>query len=253
MDANITAILVERGEELFNRPACPVVFTKNPEADALLNDLANYPHAFVLACVMDRQIKAERAWTIPHRLAQELGGFSFERLLAVSADEFRKLFASLQLHRFPEIMSQNLHAAIEHINSVYSGQAARIWQRHPSSAEVVFRFLQFAGVGPKIATMAANILARDFKVALADHYSIDISADVHVRRVFWRLGLVSEGASAEAVIYRARALHPQFPGLMDFPVWEIGREWCRPAVPQCASCYMSPICPTSHQTGRVAG
>ena len=62
MDANITSILVNRGEDLFNRAACPVVFTKNPEVDALLNDLTNSPHAFVLACVMDRQIKAERAW-----------------------------------------------------------------------------------------------------------------------------------------------------------------------------------------------
>ena len=30
-------------------------FTKNPEADNLLNNLKEFPHAFVLACVMDRQ------------------------------------------------------------------------------------------------------------------------------------------------------------------------------------------------------
>ena len=45
------------------------------EADALLNDLAHHPHAFVLACVMDRQIKAERAWAIPYRLARFSAGF----------------------------------------------------------------------------------------------------------------------------------------------------------------------------------
>ena len=251
-DADITAILVRRGEDLFNASPCFVVFTKNRAADELLNDLTNHPHAFVLACVMDRQIKAERAWAIPYRLAQELGGFSFNRLLSVSAEEFRRLFVSRALHRFPEIMSQNLHRAIKHINSAYGGQAARIWQDQPSSAEVVFRFLQFPGVGPKIATMATNILARDFKVPLADHYSIDISADVQVRRVFWRLGLVGEDASAEAVIYRARALHPQFPGLMDFPAWEIGREWCRPTVPQCGSCYMRHVCATGQATAGPA-
>ncbi len=253
MVEEITAKLVERGEQLFTAPPTPVVFTKTPEADALLNDLAGHPHAFVLACVMDRQIKAERAWAIPYRLAQALGSFSFRRLLEVSADDFSKLFVELQLHRFPETMSRNFYDALRHIESTYGGQAAAIWQGRPSSADIVFRFLQFAGVGPKIATMATNILARDFKVTLADHYSIDISADVQVRRVFWRLGLVGEDASTDAVIYRARALHPQFPGMMDFPAWEIGREWCRPTEPRCGECYMSCVCPTSRARLPIAG
>jgi endonuclease III len=77
--------------------------------------------------------------------------------------------------------------------------------------------LEFNGIGSKIASMAANALARDFKVPFRDYYSIDISADVHVRRVFGRLGLPSPDATVEQLIFRARALHPQFPGLLDFP------------------------------------
>jgi hypothetical protein len=47
--------LVEHGEKFFHAPKQPVIeFTKVPQADALLNDLTNHPHAFVLACVMDR-------------------------------------------------------------------------------------------------------------------------------------------------------------------------------------------------------
>ena len=34
----------------------------NNDANAFLNDLEKYPHAYVLACCMDRQTKAERAW-----------------------------------------------------------------------------------------------------------------------------------------------------------------------------------------------
>lgn len=249
--SDIAALLIRRGEQLFKAPAAPVVFTKQLEPDALLNDLTAHPHAFVLACVMDRQIRAERAWLIPYRLAQAFGTFSFDRLLGVTVEDFHEVFVKLQLHRFPETMSRNLYQAINRISLDYGGDASRIWKGRPSSAEVVFRFLQFPGVGPKIASMAANILARDFKVPLDDYYSIDISADVQVRRVFWRLGFVNENASPEAVIYRARALHPEFPGLMDFPVWEIGREWCRPKSPQCAACYMAAVCPTSRK--RTAG
>jgi endonuclease III len=93
--------------------------------------------------------------------------------------------------------------------------------------------------------MAANILAREFKIPFADYFSIDISADIHVRRVFARLGLCAADASAEQVIYRAKALYPEFPGMMDLPCWEIGRNWCKSRGPECASCYMSDLCPTA--------
>jgi len=108
---------------------------------------------------------------------------------------------------------------------------------------VVFRFLQFHGVGPKIATMAANILARRFKVRFSDYTAIDISADVHVRRVFRRLGLVRSGATPDEVIYKARALNPEFPGILDFAAFSIGREWCRPRIQLCGECYMQGVCP----------
>jgi endonuclease III len=87
---------VRRGKELFDAQPEQVVFTTDPsasggkdiaEADALLNDLDRHPHAFVLACVMNRQIKAERAWLIPYRISQALGGFSFQLLRTLSLDE----------------------------------------------------------------------------------------------------------------------------------------------------------------------
>ena len=146
------------------------------------------------------------------------------------------------LHRFPKEMSNNFYEVIQLIKNKYEGNAARIWADKPSSAKVVYDFLQFRGVGPKIATMAANILARDFKIQFSDYYSIDISADVHVRRVFQRLGLVPKKASQDELIYKARSLSPDFPGLMDLPAWEIGRNWCKPGRPTCRECYMNELC-----------
>jgi endonuclease III len=250
MNSDIAAILIRRGEQIFNAEPKPTVFTGVPAADTLLNDLAHHPHALVLACVMDRQIRAERAWLIPYRVSEALGGFSFDRLLQLSLDDIKTLLTVPEpLHRFPAEMSRNFHEAIATIQTTYGGHADRIWSDTPSSAEVVSRFLRFRGVGPKIATMATNILAREFKVPLADYYSVDVSADVHVRRVFGRLGLTAESAGLEEVIYTARALHPAFPGLIDLPAWEIGRTWCRPRVPRCAECYMHSVCSTGLPTG----
>ncbi len=241
--------LVEHGEKLFNASRRPNEFTKIPEADFLLNDLKSHPHAFVLGCVMDRQIKAERAWVIPYRFSQALAGFSIEKLGKLSLSDVGRIMSYPEpLHRFVEIMSRHFYSAIHRISHQYAGNASRIWKGNPSSAEVVYRFLEFDGVGPKIATMATNILARDFKIPFADHFSIDISADVHIRRVFTRLGLSAANASVEQIIYRARALYPDFPGMMDLPCWEIGRNWCKPSDPECGACYMKDLCPTAHTT-----
>jgi hypothetical protein len=49
--------LVEQGEKLFNEPKPQLIkFTNKTEADKLLNDLDNHPHAFVLGCIMNRQV-----------------------------------------------------------------------------------------------------------------------------------------------------------------------------------------------------
>jgi endonuclease III len=195
---------------------------------------------------MDRQIKAEKAWLIPYRILEKIGGFSIEALSALSrADVNRLMMEPEPLHRFINTMSDNFHSAVNRIVSNYAGVAAHLWTGRPASAEVVYRFLEFDGVGPKIASMAANILARDFKIPFADYFSIDISADVHVRRVFGRLGLCASNATVEQVIYKARALHPEFPGIMDLPSWEVGRNWCKSRLPECEGCYMKDLCPTA--------
>ncbi len=230
-------------------PRTHIRFTGMDKADELVNDIEGHPHAFVIACIMDRQMPAERAWSIPFRLAEKVGDFAFSTLRSLTAAEIAMLMTEPEpLHRYPEEMSKNLHSAIRRIEAEYSGNAAAVWSGSPSSAEVVARYLEFRGVGPKIANMAVNILVRDFKVPLSDKYSIDVSADVHVCRVFHRLGLTDRGADREVVVYRARALSPEFPGLLDLPCWEIGRYWCRPEAPKCSECYMQEVCPSALDT-----
>ena len=239
----IVEILVKRGNELFGLPYKKVKFTGNSEADDLLNNLNQFPHAFVLACVMDRQMKAERAWLIPYYISQEIGGFEFERLLKLDSNSLKEIFKKKSLHRFNETMAQNFYSAIQLIHDKYNNNASNIWKDQPKSATIVRRFLEFKGVGIKISTMATNILARDFKIPMQDRICIDISPDVQVKRVFTRLSFISKDASNDELIYCARELHPEYPGIFDFSAWEIGREWCRPNNPDCKNCYLNQFCP----------
>ncbi|NGP51977.1 iron-sulfur cluster loop [Thioalkalivibrio sp. XN8] len=244
--AKISRLLIQRGRKLFRGPSQNLESTGNANADRMVNDLDRQPHAFVIACIMSRQMRAERCWIIPYEFKHRVGTFDMKRLRRLSDAEVLDAFSRpTPLHRYNAEMARNFQFAIQLIAAKYRGDASRIWANEPSSAELVYRFLEFRGVGPKIATMAANILARQFKVPLRDYYSIDVSADVHVKRVFERLGLVGPNADVNQVIFRARSLSPEFPGLLDFPAWEIGRHWCRPRRSDCASCYMRKVCPTA--------
>jgi endonuclease-3 len=240
---NAVTILIEKGRELFLQPRQQIQFTGNHEADGLLNDLERYPHAYVLACVMDRQIKAERAWVIPFEISKEIGGFDFSLLTKLTLEKLQHIFIHKSLHRFNDKMAHYFHMAIASIDDKYEGDASKIWKDNPRSATVVRRFLQFNGVGIKIASMATNILARDFKVPMVDKLCIDISPDRQVKRVFSRLGLIAEDASNDELIYCARELYPDYPGIFDFSAWEIGRSWCRPYNTNCSGCYLDAYCP----------
>ena len=235
--------LIAKALDELSKPAVPVPFAIKVEADQLVKDLDGHPHAFVVACLMDRGIKAERAWGIPYELQQRLGSFEFPFLLRLPLQVLEDAMQRpAPLHRFNTVMAKNLYAAIHHIGEVYDGNAGAIWAGRPSSASVVHRLLEFDGIGPKIANMTANILVRDLHVQLADRSGIDISVDVQVRRVFSRMGFVPEGASDEYIIYRAREMYPEYPGVFDLVLWDLGRAVCRPENPACSRCEWTAHC-----------
>ena len=179
---------------------------------------------------------------IPCKIKEILGGFKFTTLEEKTLDDWKAIFNHYSLHHFNDTMAEVFYEAIQLIRNEYNGKASKIWEDSPSSATVVYRFLQFKGVGIKIATMATNILARQFKVPFSDYYSIDVSPDVHVKRVMHRVGLVKKDASNEEIIYKARELCPEFPGIIDYSLWEVGRNWCRQSKPDCENCILKAEC-----------
>ena len=237
-------LLIKLGKKEFRKSEIgKESFTGCETANKLLKDLRRTPHAFVLGCVMDKQIKAEKAWEIPYKISQELGSFSMKTLKETKPAKWRRLFKKHSLHRHPEKMAGEFYLAVHHIAEKYKGKAAKIWSGKPSSAGVVYRFLEFHGVGQKISTMAANILVRQFRVPMSDYYSIDISVDTHIRRVVKRMGLVSENAKDEMIIWKAREMHPKYPGIFDYACWKIGRDFCHPKKPpDCKRCPVRSDC-----------
>ena len=123
-------------------------------------------------------------------------------------------------------MPKSFFRGVHQIQDKYDGDASAIWNNNQRSATIVRRFLEFNGIGIKIAPMAANILARDFKIPMKDHINIDISPDRHVKKVFKRLGFISDENSNDELIYRAREFYPLYPGIFDLPCFAIGKQWC---------------------------
>lgn len=237
-------LLVKMGREYFQKHMDRkelYPFLDEPEANAFLNDLDHYPHAFVLAGIMDRQQKSEKCWEIPCKIKEILGSFEIDDLADVSLKKYRSIFDKHKLHCLPD-MSEYFYAGVHRIMGAYKGDAAQIWKGKPSSAKVVYEFLQFNGIGVKIATMLTNILARDFHIPFSDLCSIDISTDTHVMRVMQRTGLIDKDASKESAIYKARELCPEYPGIFDHVCWEIGRKHCKNGKPDCKNCPIEREC-----------
>jgi uncharacterized HhH-GPD family protein len=222
-----------------------VCFTPDEAANALIRD---DQFAFLIAVVCDQGIVAERAWAIPYELRRRLGHLDPHRMVAEPQAVVAAFSASPKLHRFVNQVGGWVVDAAGVVVGRYGGDASRIWNDRPSAAELRSRFDALAGIGQKKAAMAVEILERDLHVSLSDLTGSDIAYDVHVRRVFLRTGLAQRDKVAEMVAI-ARVLHPERPGELDNPAWDIGRSWCHSKKPDCPGCPLVKVCPRFIERG----
>lgn len=98
-------IELENGKKVLNvLLAVPRTYkNENGEYNDFLNDIGKYPHAFVLACLTDKQMKAERAWKIPCKVYDELGNFDINYLAELPETTYIDLFLKNKYHRFNEV------------------------------------------------------------------------------------------------------------------------------------------------------
>ncbi|MFC2065200.1 hypothetical protein ACFLXB_08920 [Chloroflexota bacterium] len=122
------------------------------------------------------------------------------------------------------------------------GDASRIWSGK-RAAEVKRTFLSIHGVGPGIANLVVLLIEQAFPIRFndLDRLRMDIKADVHTKRVLFRLGM-SEDEEENAAMEAARQMNPSWPGALDGALWWIGRYYCRPNNPNCSSCPVKTVC-----------
>ncbi len=207
------------------------------------------PHCWLLGAVMDRGIPFAKAWNIPFEIANREfeGDTSFAKFSSLSKYAYYRIFDTPPyLHRYKSIMAKNFYLAVQKIKNEYSSDASNIWRGNLSSFEVVSRLKEFKGVGDKIATMCCNILYRDLGIVFSDLRAINVSPDIHVKRVFYRLGLVNRIQEDPRIIMSvARNLHSKYPGVFDLVCWMVGQEGiCVNDINKCKceKCPLSRIC-----------
>lgn len=219
-------------------------FTDLPEADAFIRDS---PEAFLIGVLFTQGIPAERAWAAPWLLRERLGHFDLYRLATEREGVAVAVGTPPALHRFRVTVGGWVSDAAALLLERWGGSAANVWAGAPLATVLMERLMEFPGIGRKKAAMAVELLRRSLGVPVSEVSGGTVAYDTHVRRVFLRSGLVDRDAR-EDVEAAAAAACPASPGTLDLPAWLIGRQWCRPADPDCDACPIGEVCP--RLTGR---
>lgn len=217
--------------------------TIEKDAKGQIKDPNKYSLEFLFGVILDQGIKYEKAWSSPNELKNRLGELNVEKIASMNEKELEEvMFKKPALHRF-RYMAKRLIEASKLVLDKYEGDALNIWKKPVSAKELESRFREFKQIGQKKASMAVNILVRDFNIQISgDKSGIDVSNDVNLRRVFHRTGLI-KGNSEEELINAAKKLNPEYPGELDYPAWDIGRRWCHENDPNCKECPLNEACP----------
>ncbi|MDH5439888.1 MAG: hypothetical protein OEZ48_14200 [Candidatus Bathyarchaeota archaeon] len=231
------AQLLEFGKRIRPRELFPVLID---EAASIIEE---NPFAFALAAVLDRGTKSEIIWTVPYYLQKRMGTLDPGFLVNMPTEDLESIFRSLPAKpRYITDAPRTVKELSRIVVREHSGDVSEIW-RNRTASYVKATFQRIYGVGPGIASMIVLLLEKCFRIYFTDvdHRNMNVKPDVHIVRVFRRLGFISEATETEA-LRAARRLNPEYPGALDAPTWVIGKRWCA-FLPQCQKCPLSNVCP----------
>ncbi len=130
--------------------------TGDPEADAYLR---SDPNAALLGLLYDQRVRAEYAFTGPHRLRDRLGRLDMAHIAGMDPEELRARFAEPPaVHRFTNKMADTTREIAEILTRSYEGNAARLWDDGCSFEEVRRRVRALPGFGEQKAEKMKYVL-----------------------------------------------------------------------------------------------
>ena len=192
---------------------------------------------FMLACIIDFQMRAHSAWENARRFAEdELGDPKdlWETIIDIpkwNSDSVRKHYG---LHRFPKA-HERVRRIGKDIVKHYQGDARKIWKNQ--APDEILKRLTAMRVGPQISRMIIGALDDTKQISGA----CDPKADIHVRRVLGRV-FTGQVFSADDAHRIAKQMKPRKSWKLDNPLYRLGQSKCKKINPDCAGCYLRKEC-----------
>ena len=202
---------------------------------------ANYT---IIALCGNRMIAYERAWALPRTMLARTG-FSdpVEMCTSLSVAELETVIRQPPCgHRLPGRIAAAMSGTAHDVADMYAGDARNLYLSQ-DVATVLARLEALPGYGQKLARLALRIILLDWAGDVrGDRAALDVTPDLHVCRVLFRLGLIKR-AEPRLAIEAARRLCPSAPYLVD-GAFALGTTICG-AKPKCGACPLWVHCPQS--------
>lgn len=132
------------------------VATGDPEVDAFLRE---NPNAVLIGVLLDQQIRAEVAFSGPHKLFERLGHLDMKKIAEMDPDAFKEVFGRKpSVHRFANMMADRVQNLARAVVDDYGGDAANLWRDAPDVDAIKKRARQLPGFGAaKVRTLVAAL------------------------------------------------------------------------------------------------
>lgn len=198
-------------------------------------------NTFLICCLLDLQWPSDVAWQKGELLVENLGGPEnvWVTISSFSKEEWESKYEEYgKPHRY-RWGYRRLWRIANNMCAWYYGDARNIWLgKTPFDALVHLWALE---AGDQISRMIVGAL-RDCGQIKGD--SSDVKADSQLRRVLGRAvyGEEINAANPAKVIELARQLNPADSWQLDWPLWNVAKDYCRPTSPDCPNCYLRPYC-----------